>query len=216
MRNHITWESAERLDSHKIYSKMKKILLTIPFFLLSCQNNKKNTNSTIFGNDNNESNMEIIDGSDNDEVQEIETEQFAGNKYIDLEIPNITGGTLRISDYVNKNKITVIDCWASWCKPCMIEMPNIARLYRKYHNLGVEIIGISFDEDAKMWNAAVKNNDMVWPQLSELKGWDNQMFNVYGIHAIPHTIIINNKGDIVGQGLRGEDLINAIAKELSK
>jgi len=193
---------------------MKKIYWILPLFLVACKNDKV-ANSNIFGNE--EERTEEINEIGESEAQIIdELNQSIGKQYTDLEIPNMKGGTSKLSDYIGKNKVTVIDCWASWCRPCMEEMPNIARLYRKYHNLGVEIVGISFDNDAQAWHNAVKINDMVWPQLSELNGWDNQMFKVYGVQGIPCTFVINQAGEIVAEGLRGEDLINAVAKELSK
>lgn len=197
---------------------MKKAIWILPLVLLAACKNDKPNQSTIFGNGNDVESNELGDSEQQiiDELNQSAQAQNVGNHYTDLELPLLGGGTARLSDYISKNKITVIDCWASWCRPCMEEMPNVARLYRKYHSLGVEVVGISFDEDETAWNSAVKNNDMTWPQLGELKGWDNQMFNVYGVHGIPHTIIVNQKGEIVAENVRGEALINAVAKELSK
>ena len=172
--------------------------------------------STIFGSDDEET-TEFLENANDDVAEEKEeTSSAKDTKYTDLEMPRLEGGTARLSDFVKNNKVTVIDCWASWCRPCMEEMPNIAMLYRKYHSLGVEVVGVSFDSEQQAWNSAVKNNDMVWPQLSELKGWHNQMCQTYGVHGIPSTIIINQKGEIVGRELKGEKLVNAVAKELSK
>lgn len=195
---------------------MKKTYWLLPLLLAACKNDKP-AQSTIFGNDE-EENTEFVEerGTDNLAENEEDTTSAKDTKYTDLEMPNLEGGTSRLSDFVKHNKVTVIDCWASWCRPCMMEMPNIAMLYRKYHSLGVEVVGVSFDSDQQAWNSAVKNNDMVWPQLSELNGWDNQMCQTYGVHGIPYTIIINQKGEIIGRELKGEKLISAVAKELSK
>jgi len=197
---------------------MKKAIWILPLVLLAACKNDKPNQSTIFGNGNDVESNELGDSEQQiiDELNQSARAQNVGNHYTDLELPLLGGGTARLSDYISRNKITVIDCWASWCRPCMEEMPNVARLYRKYHSLGVEVVGVSFDEDETAWNSAVKNNDMIWPQMGELKGWDNQMFNVYGVHGIPHTIIVNQKGKIVAENVRGEALINAVAKELSK
>lgn len=191
---------------------MKKLYLILPLLLLSACKNDKPQGSSIFGNGEAENSEVVTDGEDGDEDEQ----PNVGQQYTDLNIPTLEGEMKSLSDYVKQNKVTVIDCWASWCRPCIEEMPNIAQLYRKYHQLGVGVVGISFDSDPQSWNHAVKINEMVWPQLGELRGWDNQMHRVYNVKSIPHTIVINRKGEIVAEGLRGEDLINAVAKALKK
>lgn len=195
---------------------MKKAYWALSLCLLfaACKNDKPQE-SNIFGNGEAGAESEKLEVTDeNGDIQEQDRPQNIGKYFTDLTMPTLEGGKAKLSDFVKKNKVTIVDCWASWCRPCMAEMPNIAMLYRKYHQLGVEVVGVSFDEDQTAWNATVKNHDMVWPQLSELKGWDNQMANTYGIHGIPYTIVINQKGEIIAEGLRGEDLINAVAKAL--
>lgn len=193
---------------------MKRVYWALPLALLlaACKNDKPQNGSTIFGNGDGES-TELV--NEEGETEDLPAEQpNKGHQYTDLTMPTLQGEMKSLSYYVKQNKVTVIDCWASWCRPCIEEMPNIARLYRKYHDLGVGVVGVSFDSDPRAWNTAVKMHDMVWPQLGELNGWNNQMSHVYGVKGIPHTIIINRKGEIVAEGLRGEALINAVAKEL--
>ncbi|MCD8318227.1 MAG: AhpC/TSA family protein [Paraprevotella sp.] len=133
-----------------------------------------------------------------------------GQSFIDVTIPSINGGKLKLSDIIKSNKLTLVDCWASWCGPCRSEMPNVVNLYKKYHDKGIEIVGISFDEDEKAWKDAVKKMNMTWPQGSELQSWDNVMTQKYGITSIPYTILIDSNGTIVGQQLRGEELENTV------
>lgn len=127
-------------------------------------------------------------------------------QFIDVTIPAIDGGDLRLSDIVKANKLTMIDCWASWCGPCRAEMPNIVGIYKKFHSKGFEIVGISFDDDEDAWKKAVENMNMTWPQCSELNSWDNVMTQKYGVGSIPYTILIDNDGNILAQQLRGKAL----------
>lgn len=191
---------------------MKKIFWLLPLFVISCKNDKAADNGATHDAEGNQT--ENTETGDSEQAIIDELTSNVGRQYTDLEMPTIEGSMAKLSDFVSQNKVTVIDCWASWCRPCMEEMPNIAKLYRKYRDLGVGVVGVSFDNDPRAWNNAVKINEMIWPQLGELKGWDNQMFNVYGVQGIPHTIVINQKGEIIAEGLRGEDLINAVAKAL--
>lgn len=134
-----------------------------------------------------------------------------GQHFINVTIPSIDGKEVSLNDIVSKNKLTLIDCWASWCGPCRAEMPNVVELYKKYKSKGLEIVGISFDENADDWKAAVKEMNMTWPQLSELRSWSNKMTELYGVTSIPYTILINQDGVIVGKEMRGAELDRFIA-----
>lgn len=127
-------------------------------------------------------------------------------KFIDVTIPSVDGKDIRLSDVVKAHKLTLVDCWASWCGPCRAEMPNVVALYKKFQSKGLEIVGISFDEDEKAWKDAIKNMEMTWLQCSELSSWDNVMTQKYGVSSIPYTILIDNEGNILAQRLRGKEL----------
>lgn len=137
-----------------------------------------------------------------------------GQSFIDVTLPSMDGGELKLSDVIRDNKLTLVDCWASWCGPCRAEMPNVVSLYEKYHKKGLEIVGVSFDEDEAAWKNAVKEMRMTWPQASELRSWDNIMTQKYGVTSIPYTILIDGNGTIIGQQLRGEELENTVGQYL--
>ena len=139
-----------------------------------------------------------------------------GQSFIDITIPSMDGGELRLSEVIRANELTLVDCWASWCAPCRAEMPNVVSLYEKYRQQGLEIIGISFDEDKTAWKKAVKDMHMTWPQASELRSWDNIMTQKYGVTSIPYTILIDKSGTIIGQQLRGKELEKAIQDYLGE
>ena len=124
-----------------------------------------------------------------------------GQSFIDITIPSMDGGELKLSYIIR-------------CGPCRAEMPNVVSLYEKYHKKGLEIVGISFDEDETAWKNAVKTMNMTWPQASELRSWDNIMTQKYGVTSIPYTILIDSNGTIIGQQLRGEELENTVKQYL--
>lgn len=141
------------------------------------------------------------------------TQVGVGGKLPDMTINDIDGKPVRMYDEIAKNKITLIDFWASWCGPCRAEMPNVVALYEAYNSKGFGIIGISLDEDKDKWQSAVKNLNMRWLQLSDLKGWNNALAVTMGVRSIPHTVLVDEKGNIIAIGLRGGELKEFISKK---
>ena len=105
----------------------------------------------------------------------------------------------------------MLDFWASWCGPCLREVPNVKAIYEKYHDKGFEIFGVSLDETAGPWKAAIKKNDMNWHHVSSLKGWECPVAKQYNVTGIPRMYIIDPEGKIIAQDLRGEELANFVA-----
>ena len=116
-----------------------------------------------------------------------------------------------VKDY--KGKVVLLDFWATWCMPCMMELPNVKAAYEKYHKKGFEILSISFDQDKKAFEKVIKEQNMVWRHYFDGQGWGNKIGEIYQIRAIPHTILIGKDGKIAAINLRGEALI-AKVKEL--
>lgn len=124
------------------------------------------------------------------------------------------GSEVSMMNEVKKNHITIIDFWASWCAPCRQEMPLMVQLYEKYANKGLGIVGISLDTDGDAWINATKQLSITWPQMSDLKGWENAAAQQFNITSIPHTIVLDQKGKILRRGLRGEQLEQFVAEQL--
>lgn len=135
-------------------------------------------------------------------------------QYQDLALPGISGGTVKVSDYVGKNKLVLIDFWASWCAPCRAEMPAVVKTYTDFHEKGLEVVGVSFDNNHEAWANAVGALNMAWPQMSDLRGWESEGAHVYNITSIPANVLIDQEGRIVAKDLRGEDLYNTVAELL--
>ena len=132
----------------------------------------------------------------------------------DFNQPGIDGTELSLMSEVAKNKITVIDFWASWCGPCRQEMPFMLEMFSKYKDKGLGIVGISLDEDSDSWKAATQQLNIPWIQMSDLKGWENAIAKHFCVNSIPHTIVVDQQGKILRRGLRGEKLEEFVAKQL--
>ena len=110
----------------------------------------------------------------------------------------------------------LLDFWASWCGPCMGEVPHLKKTYDEFRKKGFEIYGVSFDEDRGDWLGAVEQNDMNWLHVSEVKGFDNQAAKDYAIQGIPSNFLIDGQGTIVAKNLRGEALYEKISELLAQ
>jgi thiol-disulfide isomerase/thioredoxin len=105
-----------------------------------------------------------------------------------------------------KGKVVLIDFWASWCGPCRKENPNVVRIYNKYHNEGFEIFGVSLDRNRDSWLKAIKNDNLSWIHVSDLKYWQSEGARLYGVNSIPFTVLLDKDGKILAKGLRGKSL----------
>ena len=113
-----------------------------------------------------------------------------------------------------KGKLVLIDFWASWCGPCRKEMPNVVKIYSKFKNKGFEIYGVSLDQDKEKWMEAITKDGINWPQVSDLKYWDNVAAKIYNVQGIPYTVLIDKDGKIIAKNLRGQELEKKIAEVL--
>ncbi len=121
---------------------------------------------------------------------------------------DIDGKPIDLSAY--KGKVLLMDFWATWCGPCMGELPNVLEAYKKYHKKGFEILGISFDQDRSQFEKVIKERGMTWRHYFDGKGWGNEIGAIYNVRAIPHTILVGKDGKIVAINLRGERLIETV------
>lgn len=136
------------------------------------------------------------------------------NTIPDMDIPDFDRTPVSLIGEIKKNHITIIDFWASWCGPCMREMPLMKELYTAYSKKGLGIVGISLDTDYAAWKNTVNSTGLGWKQLSELRGWDSFAVKKCNISSIPHTVVVNEKGQIMAENLHGNDLIEFISRQL--
>jgi thiol-disulfide isomerase/thioredoxin len=134
--------------------------------------------------------------------------QIIGKKYEDFEFLTPKGNVRKLSDYIGKSKYILLDFWASWCAPCIADMPYLKEIYEKYNGKGFEIISISLDDSQRAWQRGLDKIDAPWIHLSDLKGIKSEMANAYKISGIPFSVILDNTGKIIEVNLRGESLDN--------
>ena len=132
----------------------------------------------------------------------------------DFAQPAPDGTMIHIKDEVAKNRLTIIDFWASWCGPCRQDIPYMIELYNEFHPKGLGIVGVSLDNDHDAWTTAIDKLGMPWPQMSDLKYWDNAAAKMFNISSIPHTVIVDQQGKILRRGLRGDALYQFVADQL--
>ena len=130
-----------------------------------------------------------------------------------LKGPSPDGEILNLSDL--KGKVTIIEFWASWCRPCRVENPNLVRLYKEMHPKGLEIVGVSLDRTKASWLRAIDDDGLIWNHVSNLKFWQDPIAKLYNIRAIPASFIIDQEGRIIDKNLRGAQLAARISQILN-
>lgn len=140
-----------------------------------------------------------------------------GKNYMEFSQTDLNGNVIASKDVMSTPgvKYVLIDFWASWCGPCMRELPYLKETYTKYFDKGFQIIGVSLDRSRDAWLKAIKDNQMNWIQLSDIKYWDNEVAKQYGINSIPANFLVDAAtGKIIATSLRGNDLEKKISELL--
>ena len=133
----------------------------------------------------------------------------------EIALKNPDGVDMKLSSL--RGQYVLIDFWASWCMPCRRENPNVVRLYNKYKNKGFTIFSVSLDKDAEAWKEAIEKDGLVWPNhVSDLLQWNSPLPQLYGFSGIPHTVLVNPEGNIIGVGLRGASLEQKLEEIFAK
>lgn len=131
----------------------------------------------------------------------------------DIALNDPNGKERALSDL--RGKVVLVDFWASWCGPCRRENPNVVRAYNEYKDRGFEVFSVSLDKTTEKWQRAIEQDGLIWPNhISDLKGWNSIVTDIYGISSIPHAILIDQQGTVVATHLRGSQLESALEKLL--
>ena len=132
----------------------------------------------------------------------------------DFALPDPNGKKVSLSSF--RGKYVLIDFWASWCGPCMREMPNIVKLYKECKGKDFEILGVSLDKDKGAWLNTVKEKKMRWVQVCDFEMWGTAPVKMCNVTAVPYTVLVDPNGKVIALGLRGEQLIAKIKEILGK
>lgn len=128
----------------------------------------------------------------------------------DLQMETPSGES--ISLHTIKAKVKVVDFWASWCGPCRAANPHLRELYQKYKSKGLEIVGVSFDVKQDAWKKAIKDDQVEWIQMSDLKGWNSIASDLYDVHGIPCIFVLDEENRILGARVWGEEVDEILTK----
>lgn len=137
-----------------------------------------------------------------------------GSAFPDFHETDVNGKPLSISQF--KGKVLLVDFWATWCPPCVREMPDIQKAYNKFHDQGFEIVGISLDEDKNSLARFTADKKIPWPEFFDGKKWENKLAVKYGVDSTPTTYLLDRDGKIIKRLEPGDDVETEVAQALKK
>ncbi|GAB5473710.1 MAG: TlpA disulfide reductase family protein [Maribacter sp.] len=136
-----------------------------------------------------------------------------GAKAPEFTAPGPNGEQVALNEVLGK--VTLVDFWAAWCRPCRAENPNVVSVYKKYHDKGLNILGVSLDRKAEDWKKAIADDELTWNHVSHVQYFNDPVAKLYNVDAIPAAFLLDENGVIVAKNLRGPALEEKVAELLN-